>query len=193
MKSPRNYEVEVKLRVCNRASLLHRLREFGAREMSCVHEQNTLYDTPQRDLGSGGHLLRLRLVTPVRAGWSRRRNRGTAVPGLLTFKSPAGGPSRYKVREEHELPVRDAGQAAQILHAIGLRPWFRYEKYRTRYRLPNVQNLHLDLDETPIGLFLELEGSRASIDRAARALGYGPPDYITASYSQLYLKLSGRR
>jgi adenylate cyclase class 2 len=43
------------------------------------------------------------------------------------------------------------------------------------------------LDQTPIGDFLELEGSPAWIDRTACALGYSPDDYITASYGALYL------
>ncbi|MGH9709722.1 MAG: hypothetical protein ACRD37_04160, partial [Candidatus Acidiferrales bacterium] len=47
---------------------------------------------------------------------------------------------------------------------------------------------HLDLDETPIGTFLELEGDKQAIDAAARALGYGEKDYIAASYLELYLE-----
>ena len=43
------------------------------------------------------------------------------------------------------------------------------------------------LDETPIGMFMELEGTPTWIDRTARKLGFGQPDYITASYGRLYL------
>jgi adenylate cyclase class 2 len=42
------------------------------------------------------------------------------------------------------------------------------------------------LDETPIGLYLELEGSPRWIDRTALRLGFRKADYITASYGRLY-------
>jgi len=43
------------------------------------------------------------------------------------------------------------------------------------------------LDETPIGNFLELEGSPTWIDRTARKLGFSVKDYISRSYGYLYL------
>ena len=42
------------------------------------------------------------------------------------------------------------------------------------------------LDETPIGVFVELEGPPDWIDRTARRLGFSPADYIKASYARLY-------
>ncbi len=67
----------------------------------------------------------------------------------------------------------------RILEALGLRPSFRYEKYRSIYGLPGLAGVTLDLDETPIGDFLVAEGCRAAIDRSAALLGYRPADYIT--------------
>jgi adenylate cyclase class 2 len=66
---------------------------------------------------------------------------------------------------------------------VGFRPGFRYEKFRTSFRLPG---LHLDLDETPVGRFLEIEGAPAPIDRIASALGFSPRDYIRSTYAELY-------
>jgi adenylate cyclase class 2 len=74
-----------------------------------------------------------------------------------------------------------------ILGALELRPTFRYEKFRTTYKLPGIRALKLEFDETPIGLFLELEGSASAIDRAARMLGYYQYDYVTESYGALYI------
>ncbi len=102
---------------------------------------------------------------------------------------PPGRPQdrRYKVRDEAEVPVTDPQCVRAILEAIGLRPGFRYEKRRASYRLPGIKGLVVDLDETPIGVFVELEGPRRAIDRAAKLLGYRPADYITKSYRALYL------
>ena len=42
-------------------------------------------------------------------------------------------------------------------------------------------------DETPVGTYVELEGSPAWIDRLAARMGFEESDYITASYARLYL------
>src|SRR5579862_4447640 len=76
------------------------------------------------------------------------------------------------------------------LKALGFRPGFRYEKYRTSFRL---NSLHIDLDETPIGTFLELEGSHAAINRTARTLGFRPRDYLRSTYWTLYAADCRRR
>ena len=178
-------EVEIKLRVADALALRRRLRALGARKLGRVLEKNTLYDTPTGLLARKGYLVRLRLNNPstaLRAGSN----------GELTYKGPAQkGESklgkRYKIREERNWPVPDAGLAARMLLSLGLYPGFRYEKRRTVYRLPGLAKLQVMLDETPIGVFLELEGPKPAIDRAARLLGYTPADYVTSSYYALYL------
>ena len=47
--------------------------------------------------------------------------------------------------------------------------------------------MKIEFDETPIGTFLELEGNRSAIDRAARLLGYARSQYITQTYGTLYI------
>lgn len=82
---------------------------------------------------------------------------------------------------------------ARILRALGLHPVFRYEKFRTTYALPGVRGLKIELDETPVGIYLELEGPVAGINRGARLLGYRRKDYLTDSYGSLYLADCRRR
>ena len=86
----------------------------------------------------------------------------------------------------------DKDEIGGILKAIGLVPWFRYEKYRSSYRLPGLGSLKVELDETPAGDFLELEGGRGAIDRAANLLGYGAADYINRSYGSLWRERRGQ-
>ncbi len=87
--------------------------------------------------------------------------------------------------------ITDAGTLQKIFEGLGLRGWFRYEKYRTTYKLPGrskwAQGLLIEVDETPIGTFVELEGPSEAIDRAARELGFSPGDYILKNYLVLYL------
>jgi adenylate cyclase class 2 len=186
-------EVEIKLPVASSAAARRLLRRLGAKPLGRVYEMNTLYDTPEGTLGSSGRLLRVRrLRVAGRGGAGKRARRANPPPGLLTFKAPAEG-GRYKVREELELAVDAPERAERILEALGFRPWFRYEKFRTSFRLPGLPRLSVELDETPVGVYFELEGARQSIDRAARRMGYGPRDYITASYFELFLRERGQR
>jgi adenylate cyclase class 2 len=180
-------EIEIKLRVNDAAEIIRRLRRLGARSLGRVHERNTLFDTPDHSLGRSGRVLRVRSTEDVGKAKMRRRQKGGRghIKGVLTYKSPVEE-SRYKVRQETEVEVGSPEQAERILEGLGLRPWFRYEKYRTTYRMPGLSQLVIDLDETPIGVFLELEGPPGSIDRAARRLGYGPGDYLRESYYELF-------
>ena len=44
------------------------------------------------------------------------------------------------------------------------------------------------VDETPVGVFVEIEGGEDAIHETARALGRAPSDYITDSYRFLFLQ-----
>jgi len=187
-------EREIKLRVKDLRALRRALAKVGALVVTPrVHELNVVFDTPQFDLAKQQHLLRIRTETPSA---SRGRTSGTGKRALVTFKRPVpatgstGKGDRHKVREEIELEVSDDKALARIFEGLGMNAWFRYEKLRTTFRLPGSQGwakgLLIDLDETPIGVFLELEGPAAAIDRAARALGFESRDYILANYMVLY-------
>lgn len=191
---PRNREIEVKLLVRDLPAIVERLRAIGARRVARVFEQNALFDTADEHFRRSGSILRIRVEENAGPGWKpRRRKRKAVCEGLLTFKCPQEGTgkgrriarSRYKERTEIEYRLADAGRFARLLKRLGLRARFQYEKYRTHYRISG-STLKIDLDETPVGAFLELEGSRRSIDRAAEALGYSVRDYITVSYLELY-------
>lgn len=196
---PHHHETEIKLRVPNPSVLRKALRAFGARLLHRVYERNTLFDTPRQRMRKNGQLLRLRLEFRSRAS-------KTPLRSLLTYKGPSLRPARpprapgkmprpprYKVREEFESAVSDPAALARLLAALGLVPSFRYQKYRSTYRLPRLNRLLIELDETPIGVFLELEGSPRLIDRASRLLGYSPRDYLLSSYAGLYLDHCRRR
>jgi adenylate cyclase class 2 len=175
-------EIEIKLRVQNLAALVADLRRIGARSHGRVFERNTLYDTAQANFRERRCLLRLRTEVPAPS----RLSRGGAHHAVITWKAPiqSAARSRYKQKLEQEVPITRASHWPQFLAALGLRATFRYEKYRTMYRFGA---LHIDLDETPVGVFLELEGDPRAIDRMARRLGFGPRDYSRATYWDLYV------
>jgi adenylate cyclase class 2 len=183
-----------------------------------VHEENLIFDTPDGGLAKHGQLLRLRTETvaapapkkssktnkakkPPKANPATSARSSTPTRQILTFKRPtaqqaAAPTSRYpsfgshKVRDEIEAQVTDSDNLIKIFEGLGMRGWFRYEKYRTTYQLPATKSwargLLIEVDETPIGTFVELEGPPAAIDRAATELGYSKRDYILTNYLALY-------
>ena len=165
-------EIEIKLKIPNAPHGRRLLRANGFRvSKRRVFEANTVFDTPGLALRKTRRLLRVRHV---------------GRESILTYKG-APVPSKHKSREELELSLSDGRTFAVILDRLGYRPTFLYEKYRTTYRELQVSG-EVTLDETPIGVFLELEGSPRWIDRTARRLGFTEDDYILDSYGRLYLE-----
>jgi adenylate cyclase, class 2 len=168
-------EVEIKLALRDAKTGRALLRAAGYRaSVRRVLEQNAVYDFPDGRLRAAGSLLRLRTAGKL---------------ATLTFKGPPAG-GRHKSREEIESTVSDAAPLAAIFAGIGLQLVFRYEKYRTEYRAGS-KGIAM-LDETPIGVYLELEGSPSWIDDAACELGFSEADYITASYAKLFFEWKAR-
>ena len=112
------------------------------------------------------------------------RLRREEARSFVTFKGPVQ-PGPMKLREELETAVSDAGVLQRVLEHLGLRVWFRYQKYREEYALDGVV---VAVDETPIGTFVELEGTEAGITAAAAALGRTTADYILDSYCGLFTR-----
>jgi adenylate cyclase, class 2 len=161
-------EIEIKFRVDDVRELSRRLRAAKFRQVTRrTHETNTLYDLPGQPLRKRGELLRLRKY-------------GNAW--LLTHKAK-GKVNQHKTRVETQTGIDDGEQFEKILLALGYVPSFRYEKFRAEW---SDGKGHVVLDETPIGLFGEIEGPARWIDRTARRLGIERQSYITDSYAELF-------
>lgn len=115
---------------------------------------------------------------------STLRVRSEGGKALLTYKGPVI-PAAIKIREEHETVVSDAATLQTILEELGLHVWFRYEKYREEF---TADDAVIAVDETPVGVFVEIEGSEEAIHHIAAALGKTSADYITDSYRFLFLQ-----
>ncbi|OLD82153.1 MAG: hypothetical protein AUG46_04880 [Acidobacteria bacterium 13_1_20CM_3_58_11] len=202
-------ETEIKLRISNLPAFHRALKRIGARlagpGTSKVHEENVIFDTPQGGLAKHGQLLRIRTETPEVRG--KPKTTGPQQRVVLTFKQPMVQPAgaetgsassgSYKVRDEIEVEVAEGGNLTRIFEGLGMSGWFRYEKCRTTFRLPASKawalGLLIELDETPIGTFVELEGPAAAIDRAAAELGFSKHDYLSKNYLRLYMEECRRK
>jgi adenylate cyclase class 2 len=92
-------------------------------------------------------------------------------------------------RLEIETTVGDPDAMQAFLEPLGLRPTFRYQKYRESWRW---EAQAIEVDETPIGTFLEVEGDAAGIARVATALGFSPREYLADSYVALFFAGGGK-
>ncbi len=103
---------------------------------------------------------------------------------LLTFKGPVR-PADMKLREELETVVGDGLLLLRILEELGFHVWFKYQKYREEFALEDVT---VAVDETPVGVFVEIEGSEPGIHKMAASLSRRPEEYLLDSYRALYVK-----
>lgn len=165
-------EIEVKFRVRDPKALEATLPQLGFRcETPRTFERNILFDTPARELRATRQILRLR----------RYGDRW-----LLTHKqtTPNDSPqARHKERIETETAVEDGEAVASIFRVLGYTFTFVYEKWRSEW---SDGTGHCVIDETPIGLYAELEGPPEWIDRTLGLLHVEHSDVTTLSYGRLF-------
>jgi adenylate cyclase class 2 len=137
-------------------------------------ESNTLYDTQDRTLRTRTELLRLR----------QYGERWTLTHKRLPDATEAGAASRFKTRLETESEVSDGEALADVFTRLGYGPVFRYEKFREEWECDGG---HLVVDETPIGVWAELEGPETWIDSMLQRLGVHADTTSTQSYGALFL------
>ena len=167
-------ENEIKLRMQGADEARQALRALGASLVTPRQlEDNVLFDGAPSRLASQGKTLRLRR---------------TGARSILTFKGPMEAVEGVKSREEIEVDVSDPKALEAILAGLGLRPGFRYQKYRETYEWRDAEMV---VDETPIGVFVEIEGPIETIHAAASALGKTRDDYVLDSYVALFFAAGG--
>jgi adenylate cyclase class 2 len=163
-------EREIKLRFDSAEEARDKILALGAAPLLGRRlQEDCLFDTDDEKLRRQRSTLRVR---------------SESGKSLLTYKGPAI-PSLIKIRDEYETVVADGAMLNRILEELGLHCWFRYEKYREEFTNDDVV---IAVDETPVGVFVEIEGGEDAIHDTARALGFTPTDYITDSYRFLFLQ-----
>lgn len=165
-------ETEIKFRVADGAELERKLALIGFHlETPRSFEANMLYDTPDRQLRQKRELVRI------------RQYNGRWVLTHKRIPDSGIGEDAHKHRVETETEIADGEALADVFKAVGFVPVFRYEKWRTEWADGAG---HCVVDETPIGLYAELEGAPDWIERVAGLLGVAAEDRTTMSYGRLF-------
>jgi adenylate cyclase class 2 len=165
-------EIEAKFYLRDLTAFRQRLETLGAVQVKPRHhELNLRFDLPDGSLTRAHRVLRL-------------RQDGRA---LLTYKGAGQEGTEVAVRQEVEVEVSDADACRRLLEALGYQVSMIYEKYRTTYRLGNVE---IVLDEMPFGLFCEIEAPDAgTIHQLAERLQLNWQARIAMGYYTLFDQL----
>jgi len=160
-------EQEVKLRFGSLEAARLAVVSAGGRLVQSRRLQSDRFlDTPGLQLSEAKLALRL------------RREPGAAT---LTYKGvPQGGP--VKSREEIETTVADADALELVFTRLGFTEQWRFEKHREDYAVGDAK---VFIDESVVGVFVEIEGRPELIEETAARLGKSPADYILSSYRSL--------
>jgi adenylate cyclase class 2 len=169
-------EMEVKFYLNDPASFEQRLRSIGGNLIQPrTFETNLRFDTPDLSLTKEHRVLRL------------RQDQGT----YLTYKGPSEWGKTVSTRQEIEIEVNDFESTRLLLEALGYHINVRYEKYRAKYQIENVE---IDLDEMPFGFFVEIEGDDAQkIEHMAAVLSLSWPNRVNDSYMKLFEFLKNKK
>ncbi len=105
---------------------------------------------------------------------------------LLTFKGKVVPHEKFKTRPESETLCLDIQAVKSILHSLGLRGFFKYQKYREEFSFLGAL---VCMDELPFGFFLEVEGDEESILAVTEKLGLDPDIFSKRSYAAIYSEI----
>ncbi|MBI5589602.1 MAG: class IV adenylate cyclase [Deltaproteobacteria bacterium] len=167
----KSLEIEIKFYIPDIDSIRARIRSLGAEPKSSGFETNIRFDDKEMHLTQEKKLLRLRQDTRCR----------------LTVKSPPeDADTEFKIFRELEVDISNSQTMIAILGQLGFYPRQVYEKQRETYLFNHTE---LCLDTLPYGHFLEIEGGKDDIRKAAEAIGLPWGKRITANYLSLFATL----
>ncbi len=157
-------ETEVKITISNINELKQKLQAVKAELFKARALQSDVYFDNKKKLKKTDQSLRLRDNV------------------LLTYKGPKQS-KQMKIREEIEIMVDNGKNLVSILEKVGYLPAGKKEKYRESYVLGLTK---IFIDETPMGNFIEIEGTKEGVLKAAEKLGFTKKQFIIESYTKLW-------
>lgn len=170
-------ETEIKIRIDDLLEFRRQVEAMGGYLTSERHfEDNVAFDFKD------GRIRQERCFIRVRSSGEK---------SSLTFKGPPMIEGPFKTREELETEVGSASITREILERLGMKELFRYQKFREEYRIllrQTEETVCLCLDETPIGNYVEFEGSERGIRDLAGSMGFQESMFLRDSYYSLYIE-----
>ena len=158
-------EKEIKLEIDDLEGMIAKLKSLGAGFSGRKFQRTIRFEKGERELESDGLFLR------VRSGFKN----------VLTMKIKKENENVFE-REELEVEIENIEIVRKILNNLGFDKEKIMEKYRSKWRMGNVD---ICLDELPFGNFIEIEGQEKDIFRIVKELGLKKEDKIIVTYWDL--------
>jgi len=175
-------EIEAKMAIPDLEPVRATLKRLDATGGGLTLETNIFFDTPDRDLQKAGSGLRLRTNHDVACGRDKH---------VITHKGPllAGV---VKSRQETELTVENAADAAALFAQLGFKKTLTFQKRRESWKLGSCK---IELDEVPhLGSFVEVEGpDEATVMKVRGELGLSDRPIIKSSYVGMLVEYLAER
>ncbi len=175
------FEVEVKARIEDPASIESQLLQLGASFQQIIFQTDIYFQHPIRNFAQTDEALRIRI---------------TADKSYLTYKGPKID-LISKTREELELEVQDPLKFIELLKKIGLNPIMQVVKSRKCYLLSEI-SISIDAVQE-LGTFIELEldvpektqlpTARERLFAVFKQLNISSEKFERRSYLELLMKL----
>jgi len=162
------HEIEAKFKVADFRAVRRRLTALGAVYLGTDLQTDSYYDTPDGRLLGEDKGLRIRRTRRLRSP-STDGGKAPKVDSspLFTYKGPADGHKRAKIRREIQTRVDSHQALGDILAELGLKPTLTIQKKRASYRMGSCL---VELDELPvIGRFIEIEAPTPKQIEAVRS------------------------
>lgn len=164
-------ETEIKIQTSDLVALLKKLKKLNAVFKPPMFQSTTRLDSVNMSLEEKGIFLRVRID---------KRN-------TITLKEKIEGSKDVRQRKETEFEIEDASKMIYILQKLGFSYLRTMEKYRMNISFKDTE---ISIDEMPFGIYVEIEGNKASIKDAIKELGLIQEKRILETYWELHEEIN---
>jgi len=119
-------------------------------------------------------------------GRIRLRQQGNKIS--LSYKRPLPSVGNEKKEVELETEVGNFEVMSNILRMMGYAPATSYEKYTTPIKLKDKPEIHIEIQKYPFETFLEIEGNKEEIEKAAKQLSFDIKNAIKKPVDTLFME-----
>lgn len=166
-----NISNEIKFKVENVNSFINLLREKSIVLIGGYKEKTIRYDNKDSSLEREGKFIRVR----------------SGIKNVISIKEKLNNNNdndNFLKRNDIEVEVSDIKKIQYILEQIGLHETFTMEKYRLKWKYND--EVELNLDELPFGVFLEIHGNEKNAIAASKELGFNMKNAKKGTYWDIF-------
>jgi len=138
-----------------------------------VHQKTVMFDNADKMMEHTDGRIRLR----------QQGNNAS-----LSYKRPLSSVGNEKKEIEIETEVGNFEVMSNILRMMGYAPSTSYEKYTTLLKLKDKPDIHIEIQKYPFETFLEIEGDKEEIEKAAKQLGFDIKNALVKPVDTLFME-----